>query len=695
MSDVAPAWMPPLNPLGRADAQGLGLSSRRAAGLFIAALAMSMVIGIAGLLQIPPVAQLNEFLLDTFERTFASRAPMRNTVVVDVDERSLASVGQWPWPRYRYATLIERIAAQKPAAIGLDIGFPEADRASLTTIQQAYKRDFGLDLAFSGLPDGLQDNDGYLGQVAGRAGVVGATYFYFDHITRASASPRPGIGLDGRIDRLDLPDAPGAMSNAEPIAAQIRATGFMNVQPDADGVLRRMPLLIRHAGVIHASLALATTMRALDVSTGTIELDANGLALRIGSHRVPIDVNGRALLRIDAASTGYAALSAADVLNGNFDPASVRDKIVYIGSSAAGLNDIHQTALDGRFPGLKTHAAMSEGILQDRIVGQPAWSAAAVLAACALVATLLTGMFLSGIGSLGFVLISAGTGAAVFGASAALFARRAWLVPAGAPLVTVGVLVAGYFVLRLALEQRRARIWRRRLENARQVTIESMAAVAETRDPETGAHIKRTQHYVRAIAEELRRSGHYTDILTDEFIHLLFLSAPLHDIGKVGVPDHILLKPGPLTFEEMVIMKQHAEFGRRIIFSTAGRIEGDNFLAIAAEIAGSHHEKWDGTGYPLGLAGQAVPLSGRIMAAADIYDALISRRCYKEPFTHGDSMALMRALRGTTFDPVVLDAFFAIEPAILRIAQEFRDEEAAEVVPVSASAERVEEVQAA
>src|SRR3569833_3117022 len=177
-------------------------------------------------------------------------------------------------------------------------------------------------------------------------------------------------------------------------------------------------------------------------------------------------------------------------------------------------------------------------------------------------------------------------------------------------------------------------LWLRQLQNARQVTIESMASVAETRDPETGAHIKRTQHYVKAIAEELRRSGLHAETLTDEYIDLLFLSAPLHDIGKVGVPDHILLKPDRLTPDEFEIMKQHAEFGRKIILSSSKNIEGNNFLALAGEIAASHHEKWDGSGYPLGLAGEAVPLSGRIMATADVYDALISRRCYKEPFSH-------------------------------------------------------------
>ncbi len=200
-----------------------------------------------------------------------------------------------------------------------------------------------------------------------------------------------------------------------------------------------------------------------------------------------------------------------------------------------------------------------------------------------------------------------------------------------------------------------------------------MAAVAETRDPETGAHIKRTQHYVRAIAEHLRQGGAHPQLLTKRYIELLFLSAPLHDIGKVGVPDHILLKPGRLTEDEMEIMKQHAEFGRRIIHSTAERIDGDNFLVVAGEIAATHHEKWDGSGYPRGLVGATIPLSGRIMAVADVYDALISRRCYKEPFSHAHSTTLMRGMRGTFFDPTVLDAFFRIETKILRIAADFRD----------------------
>lgn len=141
----------------------------------------------------------------------------------------------------------------------------------------------------------------------------------------------------------------------------------------------------------------------------------------------------------------------------------------------------------------------------------------------------------------------------------------------------------------------------------------------------------------------------------------------------MGVPDHILLKPGPLTEAEFELMKKHAEYGRDIIYSTAQKIEGDNFLVIAGEIASSHHERWDGSGYPHGLAGHDIPLSGRIMAVADVYDALISRRCYKAPFPHGLAMEMMQAERGRIFDPAILDVFFSIEDTILGIAARYQD----------------------
>ncbi|TAA21695.1 CHASE2 domain-containing protein [Pseudoxanthomonas winnipegensis] len=652
-----------------------GFPQRQRIGFLLLAVLLAAAMVATSLWQDAPAARLDRALLDRLLVHAASGVQAPDAVVVDIDEVSLAAVGQWPWPRYRLATLIERVAAQHPAAIALDVLLPEADRTSLTDIQQTFKRDFDLDVRFAGVPAGLLDNDGYLAQVMARHEVVGARYFYFDHATDAAAPARPGVGFDGRLDLLHLAQAPGVLDNVAPIAARTRTAGFVNIRVDDDGQLRRAPLLIAHRGVLHASLALAATMQALGVRGGHVERDRDGLSLRIGNHRVPIDASGNARLRFNGGPAQYASLPAVEVLAGQAREQDLRGKIVFIGSSAVGLNDLHRTALDRDFSGVKLQAALAQNLMDGNAVRLPAWGPGAALLTSVLGALLLAWMFAAGRG-LGLlsalaVLMAAG----LLALTAAVFARIGMFLPTGAPLLTLGLLLALCFILRMATQHRRAQRWRRELENARQVTIESMAAVAETRDPETGAHIKRTQHYVRAVARQLQRSGHHTDILTREYIDLLFLSAPLHDIGKVGVPDHILLKPGALTAEELVIMRRHAEYGRQIILSTAGRIEGDNFLLIAGDIAATHHEKWDGSGYPAGLKGQDIPLAGRIMAVADIYDALISRRCYKDPFPHARAKAMMLELRGTTFDPVVLDAFFQIEAEVLQIAARYRDED--------------------
>ncbi|MFD1382077.1 two-component system response regulator [Rhodanobacter aciditrophus] len=207
------------------------------------------------------------------------------------------------------------------------------------------------------------------------------------------------------------------------------------------------------------------------------------------------------------------------------------------------------------------------------------------------------------------------------------------------------------------------------------VTIQALASLAETRDNETGNHIRRTQYYVKALAEHLASVGYYQDELTPTNIDLLFRSAPLHDIGKVGIPDNILLKPGKLTPEEFEIMKSHASLGAQALLSaqeTVPELES-SFLRYAREIAAYHHEKWDGSGYPYQLAGHDIPIAGRIMALADVYDALISERIYKPAFSHEKAKAILLEGKGRHFDPNITDAFMAIEETFVNIAQEFKD----------------------
>lgn len=214
-------------------------------------------------------------------------------------------------------------------------------------------------------------------------------------------------------------------------------------------------------------------------------------------------------------------------------------------------------------------------------------------------------------------------------------------------------------------------------ENSRlqDITIQAMAALAETRDNETGNHIIRTQNYVKILAEALRKHPRFVDLLDrHENITLLYKSAPLHDIGKVGIPDNILLKPGKLDPDEWEIMKTHPQLGWEAITRAEKNLEASwPFLNFAKEIAYSHHEKWDGTGYPQGLSGDAIPISARLMALADVYDALISRRVYKSGMSHTQAMEIISEGRGKHFDPDVLDAFIRIETSFHEIAQRFVD----------------------
>jgi Response regulator containing a CheY-like receiver domain and an HD-GYP domain len=206
-------------------------------------------------------------------------------------------------------------------------------------------------------------------------------------------------------------------------------------------------------------------------------------------------------------------------------------------------------------------------------------------------------------------------------------------------------------------------------ELLKDVVIEAMGELSEHRDPETGSHIRRTREYVLVLARALVQQGHFLPQLTEEYIVLLGKSAPLHDIGKVAIRDSILLKPGKLTREEFDEMKQHTLYGETVTANLehmAG--QPTSFLKCAKEIAGSHHEKFDGSGYPRGLVGNDIPLAGRIMAVADVYDALISKRVYKNSMTHEEAMAIMLEGKGTHFDPVMIDAFMTVENQFREIA---------------------------
>ena len=208
-----------------------------------------------------------------------------------------------------------------------------------------------------------------------------------------------------------------------------------------------------------------------------------------------------------------------------------------------------------------------------------------------------------------------------------------------------------------------------------EVAITAMASLAETRDRETGGHIQRTVNYVRILGDHLRQRGIFSDVLTSEAICLMAKSAPLHDIGKMGIPDMILWKPAKLTPEEFALVQRHPLIGKRAI-EGAERLLGtsESFLRYAKEMAYSHHERWNGSGYPEKLAGEQIPVAARLMALADVYDAIISRRVYKDPIPHAAAVEIIRAESGQQFDPTVVQAFLELADRFREISEAFRDE---------------------
>lgn len=218
-------------------------------------------------------------------------------------------------------------------------------------------------------------------------------------------------------------------------------------------------------------------------------------------------------------------------------------------------------------------------------------------------------------------------------------------------------------------------------EKVKEITSTQLAAIfamsklAESRDNETGEHLERMREYCKIISRHLSSQEKFSNIIDDKYIDDIYAASPLHDIGKVGIPDNILLKPGKLSDEEWVIMKTHTTIGVNTLLEVDKQHPGNDFISMGINIAGGHHEKWDGTGYPAGLSGIEIPLAARILSLGDVYDALTSKRCYKEAFTHEKSRDIILSDKGRQFDPDIVDAFVDMEEEFKKVRAFYQDTE--------------------
>ena len=261
-----------------------------------------------------------------------------------------------------------------------------------------------------------------------------------------------------------------------------------------------------------------------------------------------------------------------------------------------------------------------------------------------------------------------------------------WLIPSTPPLlqIVIDVFLLTLFVVPLTYwlaflpmntASNNLHITKQVLIGTQDQALALLTGLTAVRDDETGQHIVRTRIFVRVLAERLREMGFYQDELNDDFVKILYKVAPLHDIGKVGIADKILNKPSRLSKGERVIMMTHAAIGASILNAAKGSFDADHgTIATAVEVAGSHHEKWDGTGYPKGLKGLDIPLAARIMSLADMYDALTGERTYKVAWTHEEAVKEVIRMKGLAFDPIIVEAFLLEESNFKQISDELRDD---------------------
>lgn len=583
-------------------------------------------------------------------------------VIVDIDDDSLRVHGQWPWPRYKIAAMVDALNQAGAAAIGIDMVFPEKDRTALPDIPHDLKQYRGPAVeSVSSMV--FPDNDHLLAETISKSPAVLGYQFLFDPTA---------AGGDCRLHPLLLTDrsvlwgvgsfpwrATHVICNLPLFDKTASSSGFFNVAPDADGILRRAPMVIAYHDQLYPALALASVMKTLKVRQAELIRRIDEYVLVIGQIEVPLDSRGAMLIRYRGEGHTYPYVSAADLLSGSVPASRIKDKIVFVGTTAAGLREFRSTPTDPIFSGIEIHATIADNLLSADFLRRPT-SALGTEFLLSLLCGILYVLTTRSTGALKNLLIYAIAAIGMVWVAFHFFNARGIYLSPFLPLMVLTANFAFLNLLSFWREERRSRKYAHDLMLTQGAIIESMAALTETRDRETGGHIKRTQEYVRLLAEALRNDSAYAPFLTDETIGLLYKSAPLHDIGKVGISDKILLKPGALSEEEFEVIKKHVTIGKEIIEGIQKNLGAHPFIKIVHEIVYTHHEKWDGSGYPQGLKGNQIPLTGRIMAIADMYDALTSRREYKEPVSHEQAIQVMRDCAPGSFDPQIFKRFLAI-----------------------------------
>ena len=585
-----------------------------------------------------------------------------NATIVDIDDKSINALGQWPWSRLILSQLIKSISKYHPASISFDIIFPEKDKTSPKMIKKFYKKFLSRDIVIKGLSPILQDNDRVFAYQISKTKTILPVYLSnslkFDE---DCFIPKKNRNINFNL--MKIPKANSMLCNIPSLQQHAYMVGFMNIKTDEDGRLRRVPTFIKYKGYVIPSLALASLL-----ANSTI-LYRNGQFF-ISGHHFKTDEDTNILLNFGNKSE-YNSISAVDILQEHINPKQIRNKNIIIGATAIGLHDNIMVSSGEIFPGVYIHAAIIDTILKDSVIYEPLYQKYISLILSILLSIIFTFLLYKKkyikLLILFFVSIFLYSTATLYFLETGLYISSGYFL---GTLITFFIFINLFFIVLYYYNKKE---FAKELYQAHFSAIESMALVVETRDSETGAHIKRTKIYMKILGEYFYKKNMYKHTLTRDFIEILYRATPLHDIGKVGIPDHILKKEGKLTKEEFAIMQEHPTIGNDIIKNAIKENENNLFLQVARNIAYYHHEKWDGSGYPTGIKGKDIPLEARMMALVDVYDALISKRCYKSALTFEESENIIILGSSGHFDPDIVKAFIHLKDEFREIALKITD----------------------
>ncbi len=592
------------------------------------------------------------------------------TVVVEIDEKSLEQFGQWPWPRLLLAKGLEEILRQHPAAVGLDIFFPEPDRTSPQQITNFYQQTLGLEIQLNDFPPDLLDHDLIMAHIL-QSGPIILPLFSSARGATNDCDLTAG-SLLSLPNGLHLPQSQSLLCNTPVLQKSAQGFGYINAAIDNDGIFRRQSLVMEYNGSVVPNLALAM-LRQVDpnLHVNVSDDDWSSGTISFIDRQIPFNRKGEILNRLYSEEV-FTRVSMTDLISGAVPDSLLTGKLVLIGATAAGLYDQYMTASGDIIPGVFIHAALLENIMQGQLIYQPETAKKTVQILSFICSLLIVWLVFERHYLISWI---------VFLGTTTLALIFSWYQLQQGQYLSIGFFLAPFsflfFIISLffsVLHYVERKCFLEDLGDAHSATIDSMTMVAESRDVETGAHIIRTKEYVKMLAEHLYKNTTQRQYLSQHTLELLYRAAPLHDIGKVGIPDIILQKPGALNDRELNVMRSHVSIGRTIIANAINSYNKTNeFLTIAENITYTHHEKWDGTGYPLGLKGEEIPLEGRLMALADVYDALISKRCYKEPMSFEEAEEIILTDSGRHFDPTIVAAFDELKESFRDVAQRYQE----------------------